>query len=493
MAKKCEIFTAMIFHVEKDGRTFHLVREENLKKEIQLIRNSIKNNLSMINTPAINQKFIVDFEEICLRAIRLEDNQMQIQNAEDKIKFYLLDTGETIIASVINQKLKFYNMPNEIVNIEPLAFKVKWTGNNFNDEYQSPFSYRIYTFEILQSEPEIIVNIWPYDTNNDGDDEFAIKESSDEEIQKNDDDLNQISNVNCNEVSDDEEIEISGIKTTKKQWNQFMEDPFNTNNASIAVQGYITNDDKEMCKFYDPKTGACFKGVNCTKVHLPELKDGFETRDKGEIFYNGPRELELPIFGKSYDIILTHFISPNRFMCIYVKNFDKAWQLEKDMNSEEAIRSYEKLTNDPVYLELVVYENNGKFQRARVLQTSDIHKRFLIYLFDVGITLQTTLDKLYKWRTRFQFTDQLSTEMIIGNIKPIGTKIKEAIREIIKLQQQDRSYFKAFIIGYFDSLVCRLFDSNGNEISEILINRELVERKDIERLQALNELQCIPG
>lgn len=39
--------------------------------------------------------------------------------------------------------------------------------------------------------------------------------------------------------------------------------------------GYIPKDDKEYCKFYDPKTLGCFKGGHCTKIHLPKDEMGY--------------------------------------------------------------------------------------------------------------------------------------------------------------------------------------------------------------------------
>lgn len=40
-----------------------------------------------------------------------------------------------------------------------------------------------------------------------------------------------------------------------------------TSNACLAVMGYVPNDEQVICKFYDSRTGSCFKGAHCTKRH----------------------------------------------------------------------------------------------------------------------------------------------------------------------------------------------------------------------------------
>lgn len=45
-----------------------------------------------------------------------------------------------------------------------------------------------------------------------------------------------------------------------------------TSNALKAVIGYVPSDDSKICKHTDPKTGGCFKGGNCRKLHIPDIK-----------------------------------------------------------------------------------------------------------------------------------------------------------------------------------------------------------------------------
>lgn len=62
---------------------------------------------------------------------------------------------------------------------------------------------------------------------------------------------------------------------TKEQLDELYEEPLNTNNALKAVMGYVPKDEKRLCKHYDPKTKACFKGIHCKLEHLSPLKGKF--------------------------------------------------------------------------------------------------------------------------------------------------------------------------------------------------------------------------
>lgn len=64
--------------------------------------------------------------------------------------------------------------------------------------------------------------------------------------------------------------EVNGF--TQKDLDDLYEEPLNTENALEAVMGYIPQDEKRICKFFDPKTNACFKGSNCRLEHTTILK-----------------------------------------------------------------------------------------------------------------------------------------------------------------------------------------------------------------------------
>lgn len=59
---------------------------------------------------------------------------------------------------------------------------------------------------------------------------------------------------------------------TKEELEELYEEPLNTSNAMKAIMGYAPKDDERICRFYDSKTGKCFKGNNCQFEHVPILK-----------------------------------------------------------------------------------------------------------------------------------------------------------------------------------------------------------------------------
>lgn len=59
---------------------------------------------------------------------------------------------------------------------------------------------------------------------------------------------------------------------TQEELDELYEEPLNTENALEAVMGYTPQDEKRICKFYNPKTNACFKGADCKLEHTTILK-----------------------------------------------------------------------------------------------------------------------------------------------------------------------------------------------------------------------------
>lgn len=69
----------------------------------------------------------------------------------------------------------------------------------------------------------------------------------------------------------------NGNDLTQEQIDELYEEPFSTENALEAVMGYAPQDEKRICKFFNPKTNACFKGANCRLEHTSILKGKMNT------------------------------------------------------------------------------------------------------------------------------------------------------------------------------------------------------------------------
>lgn len=62
-----------------------------------------------------------------------------------------------------------------------------------------------------------------------------------------------------------------GFRDIDDEHNVLAEEYKMTGNALEAVMGYYPKDESRLCKFYDEKTGGCFKGGNCRLEHLPPV------------------------------------------------------------------------------------------------------------------------------------------------------------------------------------------------------------------------------
>lgn len=85
----------------------------------------------------------------------------------------------------------------------------------------------------------------------------------------------------------------------------FFQDTPSTRNAMVAVLGYDPKDEASYCKHYDPKTGGCFKGSQCTKIHQKPLEDGW-SRDKELVYSDIPSKLPIPDVDQKLLIEATH-------------------------------------------------------------------------------------------------------------------------------------------------------------------------------------------
>lgn len=59
---------------------------------------------------------------------------------------------------------------------------------------------------------------------------------------------------------------------TERELQILFEEPKNISNALEAVMGYAPKDESRICRFYNERTGRCFKKNNCRLQHVPIMK-----------------------------------------------------------------------------------------------------------------------------------------------------------------------------------------------------------------------------
>lgn len=64
----------------------------------------------------------------------------------------------------------------------------------------------------------------------------------------------------------------TSTQLTQEELDILYEEPeMMTTNALKAIYGFVPQDEKHICKFYDAVTGRCFKGNSCKLEHVPIL------------------------------------------------------------------------------------------------------------------------------------------------------------------------------------------------------------------------------
>jgi krimper len=283
---------------------------------------------------------------------------------------------------------------------------------------------------------------------------------------------------------------------TEREREILEEEPLNTGNPQVAIQGFVTRDDHRLCKFYDPKIGGCFKGGRCRQRHVLEITDG-SCRDTQKISFRGiPKILHLPPLHSSVRIEITHFYSVNKFVCCYrkLKPTKEHVDLEQLMNSEEQVKDFIPIKFTPAINQLVVFKSpNEKFYRARVEKISGENVEAELLLVDMGIVETAAQKQIFEWRVEFNFVPFQAVEMEIANIEPLSDNANEAegIEVIKQHMQANKNTLKARVFDNIPGIKVKLFSKDEEDIGQELVDRKLA----LERVVAppLTNQLVIPG
>lgn len=459
--------------------------------------------------PALNEKFvIVDNKGNLLRAERLPISDLDLDPFV-YMKLFLLDTGESFIISAqeISQISSTFEMPTELKKVPGLAVRSEFINIDIDHDYENDGEfiqnnlYRKFTFEVVEKTVEVLkVNIFPYYANQDAND---VKE-----VLVGEGDLISLSNIGIEKKSLDLESKAispcSNVNTkvtlemTQKEIEIFFEEPHVTYDSLIAVQGFKTHDDDRVCKFYDEKTGGCFKGVRCKQRHMRAIEDGTCT-DSTEIYFENIQEsLPSPSLNAKVNIEITHFKDATNFFCRYWKLKPKSDQITiekllKQMNDPTEVAKYKLLIVFPSNKQLVIVKANGTFYRGRVEDT--FGNECSVLLVDLGVMESFEIETLYEWSPRFNYLPFQTIEMQIANIQPLNGDFGEAAidRIMIEVEESQKKYLKALIHENVGIIKCSLFNYDNEDIGKKLVDEGFAEAKDVSSATPKAADYFIPG
>lgn len=404
--------------------------------------------------PEVYEMFYVETNDGFMRATRLPSDEIIEESEDNHLTLYFVDTGEQFKFKISELPLEhFYVMPEEIQEIPGLAIKCQLGENFVNHAFVDDQTFleenvglQEFKFHIVENREDVlVVNIMPMD--------------------------------DFDEWYYDHEDDQSGAEL--EEMLHQMEEIITTDEPQVAVQEFVTLD-TNICEFYNPKTGGCFKGPSCKQRHVEKTSEGVFA-DKGLVYsFDQSQALinihELP---DNFKVEITEFVSVNRFICCYEENKQAMIEVVGLINDMTDHPSPLKMR--PALRQLVIVKSeNGVYLRARVEALEDDDQKFHVLLLDLGKTENIETKRLYDWFGELQSLPIYIMEMEIASIKPPydGDKSKVA-KEVLEIYQSEvGGIFNVEIVDDVNGIKCVLQDIEGEDIGlELARNGLAVERE----------------
>lgn len=374
----------------------------------------------------------------------------------------LIDTGEKFKMEFTHVPFEsFFVMPEELQKVPGLAIKCQ-VNDSYVDDHESAGPFDFHIIDNLGS--ALVVDIYPkFDSD---------EEVSDVDLSLTDDELNEEDEWFSGEETSLEEVlkqDVIAAVTT--------DDPYQ------AVMGFSA-EDENICPFYNPEIGGCFKGAYCTQRH--EFHDTAAPVDKASVYFFDKcpaiiQSDEIPC--KQFTVEITEFVSVNQFVCCMAdarKSMSKVVDLLNQSNF-----TFTRLSQFPAPRQLVVVEStNGAFLRARVEADVDEQGKVHVLLLDLGKFDIVDEAQLYEWQEPLQEMAISIVEMEIANIMPAQDEAKSAeALELLRIHQEEvDALFKIQIVDNVNGIKCILRDCcNGDDIGLELANNGLALERQFEQ------------
>ncbi|KAM7342356.1 krimper isoform 2-T2 [Cochliomyia hominivorax] len=240
---------------------------------------------------------------------------------------------------------------------------------------------------------------------------------------------------------------------SKVEIETLNEEPLNTSNVMKAIMGYDPTDDKHICRFYDTKTGACFKGANCKLLHIQQQPHGWT---KDVIPSTSKTDYRHPTSIFPTDSIIS--ITPT-----YVGRLDRFYAQINDHDkpfiplvwNDEDIPSWKLYKKPPYMFELVLARYiDGLWYRAKVMSHDDEYTMFNILYIDYAILcrIEGVREKLSLSKEERNTALEILSELILN--KTMDVKVVSQYEDIFIrfVDQQKYPLPKKLIeIGFLES------------------------------------------
>ncbi|XP_061400437.1 uncharacterized protein LOC133336156 [Musca vetustissima] len=299
--------------------------------------------------PPVNEVFGLVLDKRILRAVR-SPKILYDQDLEEQIyPCYLLDFGE--IENMKMHDIK-YQLNEEQQNVPALGILCQMARDSSKlPEKLKHLEYQQCDLKIIEiKENKLIVE---FSTNDE------TKVAAEEQTQKT-------------------------KELTREELQILYDDPLLcTSNALTAVMGYNPKDEQRLCRFYDPKTGACFKGSTCKQEHQPLNPEGY-TKDLIPATSFVDTRTAMVVYPKDAIISITptHIGQISSFYCqindVHHNNTPLIW-------NDEDIPAWKRLERPPHIYELVLARyDDGNWYRAKIISHDDDYKMFKVFYVDYG-------------------------------------------------------------------------------------------------------------
>ncbi|XP_005178464.1 uncharacterized protein LOC101887890 [Musca domestica] len=322
--------------------------------------------------PPVNEVFGLVLDKRILRAVRSTTILYDQELEEQVYPCYLLDFGEIEHMKMDDIKYRLSEEQQHIPALGILCRVHLQSQDNAAAEKLKEMEYKQCDLKINEIKNDLLVVEF---ANDDDDDDLktTITHTTDR-VQDLKIDTNPFRQTNPMQTKE----------LTREELEILYDDPLLcTSNALTAVMGYNPKDEKRLCRFYDPKTGACFKGSSCKQDHEPLDPEGW-TKDIIPATSFVDNRTPTVVYPKDaiINITPTHI---GQICSFYAQINDVHHNNSPLIWNDEDIPAWKRLEKPPHIYELVLARyDDGNWYRAKIVSHDDDYKMFKVFYVDYG-------------------------------------------------------------------------------------------------------------